>query len=74
MHPAAARVGKLAELVGIRALELRKTAVLQDLGGQRVLLGEALPGARLFVVQSAGGMVPTAAAAALPVATVMSGR
>jgi N-methylhydantoinase A len=43
------------------------------LKGLEEAIGEALPGSRLFVVQSAGGMVPTAAAAALPVATVMSG-
>jgi len=43
------------------------------LNGLADAVGEALPGSRLFVVQSAGGMVPTAAAAALPVATVMSG-
>jgi N-methylhydantoinase A len=43
------------------------------LDGLGEAIGEALPGSRLFVVQSAGGMVPTAAAAARPVATVMSG-
>ena len=45
-------------------------AYLNGLGDAIV---DALPGSRLFVVQSAGGMVPTSAATELPVATVMSG-
>jgi N-methylhydantoinase A len=43
------------------------------LDGLSNAIRRAIPDARLFVVQSAGGMVPTGAAAALPITTVMSG-
>lgn len=43
------------------------------LNGLGDAIKRAVPGSSLFVVQSAGGMVPTGAACALPLGTVMSG-
>jgi len=45
-------------------------AYLRDLSGA---LAHALPDSAVFVVQSAGGMIPTQTAGDLPLATVMSG-
>jgi N-methylhydantoinase A len=52
------------------AVQLSTRTYLQGL--EEAIAG-AVDGAKLFVVQSAGGMVPTEAACARPLATVMSG-
>ena len=53
VHPARARVGQLGQLVGVGALQFGQAAVLQQLGGQRVVFRQLLQ--HLFVGAAGAG-------------------
>ena len=70
VSPEAREYERAAATVLSAAVQLSTRTYLE---GLEDAIASAVAGARLFVVQSAGGMVPTHAACARPLATVMSG-
>jgi N-methylhydantoinase A len=70
VSPEAREYERAAATVLNAAVQLSTRTYLE---GLRDAIADAVLEAKLFVVQSAGGMVPTEAACALPLATVMSG-
>ena len=57
VHAAGARQGELGEFVGVGSLELGQSPVLQNLGGQRVVLGQFLQHFFIGAARAGGGLL-----------------